>query len=471
MKKGGGFKILLFSAIAIKAMGFFYKLPLANCLGEEMLGVYQLIFPIYALILTLTSSSLTSAIAGRYALFDGFSENCDGFLTKSGLIGSVALLLAAYPLAWLFKEERVALCFVILSPSVYFVARCAFYRGISQGRENFSATAVSEICEQLVKIAVSLPLLFIIKDKYVALISAVFAITVSEVVAAAYLKRKVQFVRVKGKSALRSKDLTLHVISFAVFPVCAFAESAFFVRFFGGVSAYGLYSGVALVVCGISATAISALSVSILPKIAEKANRKKSITSAVVASLMISIPFTIGIFLYPKEIVSVLFPRLAESGETAAYYLRLCSLIPVFQGLQLVTTASMYGKREEKGALIALATGGASKIVTLIFGSIFSFGVETAIVSALIQYLLAAAINLVYIIREREFGFDVSKAFAVSTYVLLVLIGTLAAKMYIKSLPALFTSVLYVGALLLFFALTMKLTLSNNEKGKENNVG
>ena len=50
--------ILTLTGFATRFMGFFYRIFLSHTFGEEGVGIYQLIFPIYAMGFSLTSPVL-----------------------------------------------------------------------------------------------------------------------------------------------------------------------------------------------------------------------------------------------------------------------------------------------------------------------------------------------------------------------------------------------------------------------------
>lgn len=58
-----GTVILTVSSLLIKFLGFFYKIFLAQAMGAEGMGIYQLIFPVFAVCHSLTSSGLEVAIS------------------------------------------------------------------------------------------------------------------------------------------------------------------------------------------------------------------------------------------------------------------------------------------------------------------------------------------------------------------------------------------------------------------------
>ena len=58
-----GTLILTITGFATRFMGFFYRIFLSHTFGEEGVGLYQLIFPVYALCFSLTSAGIETALA------------------------------------------------------------------------------------------------------------------------------------------------------------------------------------------------------------------------------------------------------------------------------------------------------------------------------------------------------------------------------------------------------------------------
>ena len=50
-------------AFIAKALGALYRIPLTNLLGGAGLGLYQLVFPVYALLLDFSGAAVPSAIS------------------------------------------------------------------------------------------------------------------------------------------------------------------------------------------------------------------------------------------------------------------------------------------------------------------------------------------------------------------------------------------------------------------------
>ena len=58
-----GTLILTSAGLVSRVLGFFFRIFLSHTFGEEQVGLYQLIFPFYALCLSLSTSGLETAIS------------------------------------------------------------------------------------------------------------------------------------------------------------------------------------------------------------------------------------------------------------------------------------------------------------------------------------------------------------------------------------------------------------------------
>ena len=58
-----GAVIISAGGIAAKILGAFYRIPLANLLGGQGMGVYQMVYPLYCLLLTLSATGIPAGLA------------------------------------------------------------------------------------------------------------------------------------------------------------------------------------------------------------------------------------------------------------------------------------------------------------------------------------------------------------------------------------------------------------------------
>ena len=119
-----GTLILTISGLLIKFLGFFYKIFLAQALGAEGMGIYQLIFPVFAVCHSLTSSGLEVAIS-RFTARSRGHEQSDYLwaglfltLTSSLVIGLFLWTRSDFIALTLLHETRCAPLLKILAATI-----------------------------------------------------------------------------------------------------------------------------------------------------------------------------------------------------------------------------------------------------------------------------------------------------------------------------------------------------------------
>ena len=71
----GGISVLGFAGLICKMVGVLYRIPLANMIGGQGLGLYQQVFPAYNLLLTITSAGIPVAISGMVSQYVTLGEH------------------------------------------------------------------------------------------------------------------------------------------------------------------------------------------------------------------------------------------------------------------------------------------------------------------------------------------------------------------------------------------------------------
>lgn len=175
-------------------MGAIYRIPLTNALGGEGMGLYQMVFPLYTLLLTISGGGLPVAISSLVAVkLSGNDERgARRILTVSlaalsviGLLFSVTLALSGSLIAALQGNGRAKTAYLGIAPAVFFVSVLACFRGYYQGRENMLPTAVSQLIEQAVKLVAGLYLAARLSSRGVeyAVLGALLGVSLSEAIA------------------------------------------------------------------------------------------------------------------------------------------------------------------------------------------------------------------------------------------------------------------------------------------------
>ena len=160
-----GASFLASCSVLAKILGALYRIPLTTTLGAEGMGLYQMVYPVYTLLITLCSGGLTVAVAktvsSAYANGDGKGAvrfckiACVGFTIISSVLALI-LVVFALPLSSLQGNKTAGWAYFALAPSIVLTSVSSCLRGYCQGRENMFPTAVSQITEQIVKLSLGL---------------------------------------------------------------------------------------------------------------------------------------------------------------------------------------------------------------------------------------------------------------------------------------------------------------------------
>lgn len=70
--------ILTLTGFATRFIGFFYRIFLSQSFGEESVGLYQLIFPVYALCFSLCCAGIETAVARNVAASSSLGDKKKG---------------------------------------------------------------------------------------------------------------------------------------------------------------------------------------------------------------------------------------------------------------------------------------------------------------------------------------------------------------------------------------------------------
>jgi len=201
MKKNLFFKgaiVLIISNLIGKVIGAVYRLPLAKIVGGVGMGQYQLTFPLYCLILTISTSGIPVAISKLVAEYNSQKRFNDSkkllktsivYLSLISLIGALIVVFGAKIIAKWQGNIDTYICYYGIAPAILFVGVLSAFRGYFQGNLTMFPTAVSNLIEQVLKLFFGLYManrLIVYGSEY-AVFGALVGISISELFALVYL--------------------------------------------------------------------------------------------------------------------------------------------------------------------------------------------------------------------------------------------------------------------------------------------
>ncbi len=400
-----------------KIIGAIYRIPLTNVLGSEGIGIYQMVFPVYCLLLTVSSTGVPNGIAKLIAEGNNPEVTLKSALklfVPIGIIGSLIMMVFSKKIAVLQGNILATSSYIYIAPSVLAVSVISCFRGYYQGFSNMTPTAVSQVLEQAVKLVFGLSLSYIFRSNTALASSmAALSVTLSEVVAVFYLsflKRRnggFSFLKSNQKNVSRIiKNVVPITFSTIIMPLVRTVESFIIFNILNGyltnaTSLYGLYSGAVESLVGVPVSILYSIAVTSVPIISsEKENKYKKTKKPLILTLIGSIVFATFFYFLSKPAVIILYRRLSASDLTIAIKMaKLASLSVLTLPLMQTFNACLIACGHILVPSITSLTASVIKIILSVFLlKVKSINIFAVIITDIICYLVACLLNLVYII-------------------------------------------------------------------------
>lgn len=327
-----GAAILALTGLATRFIGFFYRIFLGQSFAAEGMGLYQLIFPIYALGLSLTSAGLETAVSkntaeeislkrperARTALYTG--------LTLSVFFSIILTLLLqryAVPIARHFlKEPRCIPLLYVLSYTFPFAAVHSCICGYYLGMKRADIPALSLLIEQAARVlgVYILYLAFLKRSMKPTILIAAAGLVIGEIFSSACCLKALTFKKRRkpsapslsaykksaGKLLVLSAPLTANRVLLNLLQGIEAVSIPSRLCLFGftsteALSIYGVLTGMALPCVLFPCAATASISAMLLPAIAElqalneKKRMKRLIQKAALSCFFLGL--ACGIFL------------------------------------------------------------------------------------------------------------------------------------------------------------------------------
>jgi len=446
-----GTLVLIVCNLIGKILGAVYRIPLAGIIGSEGMGQYQLTFPLYCLILTISTSGIPVAISKMVAEFNSNKDflNSKKLLKTSIVILTIISALSAILLSLLAKtiskwqgNPEIYICYYAITPAILFVGLLSAFRGYFQGNLFVYPTAFSGLIEQVVKLFAGLFLAqkFLVYGTEFAVFGAIIGISISELVAClfliiCYVVHLKKFANKSQNGQLySSRELSKKLLSVAVpitfggliAPITNMVDSLLVVNLlmidgFSSVTAtmmLGLQSGVVEPLVNIPVVIAVSISTVLLPSISnlvvkkDMTEIKNIILKAFEICLSIAATCFVCFIVFGKQILTFLY------GSTFGLYELSIALKLLFVGgfnilfLSLVQISSgvLQGLSHHKYPVVSLIIGCLIKIaldIALIL--VPSINILGTVLSAGVCYLVVFSLN--YRKIKKITGIKISKLY------------------------------------------------------------
>ena len=361
-----GTLVLITGNIIVKILGALFKLPLANIIGADGMGLYNASFIVFDIFLVLSTAGFPLAISKMVSKANAMGNDNEALkiFTVSrnlfliiGISCTVIMLAGSKMFSQLIGNTRSYYAMLALAPAILFVSLMSAYRGYYQGTNDMIPTTISQIVEAVCRLTIGLSLSWYLKQAgygiEIVAVGAIVGITVGEFSATFSLGVIHHFKVKKTKINTKCKTSSISIIktmfatsipigiSTLIIAVINMLDNAVVMRrlqFIGNTEKqanilYGCFN-MAFTVFSLPITVVAALTISVFPvlsyafackdyrrvsKAASASLRMAMLASTAAAAMFLSLSYPIVQLLYfnqPKD-AAVAAPLLMMMGPAA----------------------------------------------------------------------------------------------------------------------------------------------------------
>lgn len=442
-----GILVLMIGGVVAKGLGAVYRIPLTWILGVEGIGIYQLVFPIFSLILVLSSTGMPAGISKMIAKRKDNLAEINKILKISlialfliGLVFGLLLFAGAGFIAKLQGNSLATLPYLAIAPAVVLVSILSAFRGYFQGRMNMLPTSMSNILEQFFKLIFGLALSFLLMPYGVeyGVLGAVAGVTLSELVAVGYMglvfvlerkkEGKQQVSQASGAGLFKELFKTSFPIVLAnfVLPFSLFIDSLLVVNLLlsSGWSVeqstilWGIDTGMVTSIVNLPVVLTLSVATVILPSlVSDMQNKQKIVKQSFFISSAISIPCALGVMVLAPQIIQFLYPStllngVINEGLIASQLLSFSAFLIVFTSVLQTQNATLQGLGYSRVPIFSMVIAFVLKtilILVLVTQPVLNiFGISIAKYAF---FLTAVTLNGIYLHRKGGVKVGLGKEF------------------------------------------------------------
>lgn len=424
-----GALILAVGGMIAKLLGAVYRIPLTNILGAEGIGNYQLVFPLFALLLAISCNALPVAVSRMVASdrargLDQGIRNTMGasllYATLAGLLSMALMIVVAPYLAKVQGVEGLEICYRVLAPTILVVALSGVIKGWFLGLSNTIPCAITQPIEQIVKLVVGLLLAKLLMPRGViwGVAGALVGVGISELVglvalviwyAATHHQSKGISLADTTFGLYRLSKIAMPItLSSLIFPIVTFVDSILIVKVltYSGVDGsmavtqYGLFTGPVSTLVNMPVVVALSLAVAIVPAVSshlatyDVESIKQKTALSIKLSYLIGVPCMAGMWILASPVLNLLYPTMSvlEKGLSVRLLRMQTPTIVLLSQLE-VFNATLQGLDKAPKVVLNVAIGGIVKIVLEIL-LIYRLGIVGASVALVIFYALSGALDM-----------------------------------------------------------------------------
>ncbi len=437
-KKSGvvrGALALTVSALMVKVLGVVYKIPLSYILGDEGMGYFNSAYSVYAFFYILATAGVPKAVAmltteagetsGEYKAREIYKRLLKIF-ALFGIVTTFGFILLCKPMSALLGNKNSYMTMLSIAPTIFFVSLAGVSRGYLNGRERFAPIAISQVIEAISKLAFGIVFAYLGIRLSFSLpnISAftVLGITLGSFFSALYLyfatfsakpdKNVGQRIEIVNSVLVKkiAKVALPITLSSSVLSITNIIDLGITMRALESLgfsepessALYGNYTTLAVPMFNLVVSVLTPLSLACLPRLLS-AQLKRNIVEyndllswGLTVTAIIAAPCALILFLYPFDILDILFS--SQASAIGAELLSALSLSALLVPLLTFVNTALESTGRIRMSVASLIFGAVVKVVLsgvlISSGDLGMLGVP---ISTLISYSVSLALSLIFL--------------------------------------------------------------------------
>lgn len=419
--------VLIIGGIITKILGMLNKVIMARYLGTEGLGIYMMILPSFILFLNISSFGFPVAVSKLVSEDDRnnkkliFTSIIFVFFINF-LLMIFILFIAKYLSFNLLHEKRSYYAIMAISLVIPFASISGILRSYFFGRERMGPHVISHITEDIVRIiamVIGVPF-FMHKGVEYAVCFVILTNIISEVTSILilffFLPKNFSLTRsdVKPSKIYLRDCLSISIPTTAtrlIGSICYFLEPIILtgVLLYVGypnsviVREYGIISGYALPLILLPSFFSNAISQALLPVITKKykmrdiAGVKRKIRQGIAYSLLIGIPLTIVLEMFPDKLLKLLY-----NTTSGVSYIRFLAPVCLLQYIQAPLASTLDALGMSKENFTSNLAGVLTRLVMLPLFSLIKIGMWGLIFSTSLNVVVVTMMNIKQVRKKLE---------------------------------------------------------------------
>ena len=437
----GGTLSLTISAIIVKFIGLIYKIPIASLLGDQGMGYFNSAYTVYAFFYLFCTAGVPKAIMiliseaktrGKIAEEGKIMRVAIALFLSIGILLTLILIIFSVPIAELIGNNKSYFAMIGIAPSILLVAVGGVIRGYLSANTRLLDIGVSQIIEGVGKLGLGL-VFAIVGGRMNLPIEILSALTISGVTFGSLLgliyliacsKMKIKKEKTEQTTFLSNnrqiikRILSISIpitLSAAIMSITNLIDLGLIMRSllkigYSEASAnalYGNYTTLAVPMFNLALSVISPISIAFLPvftRYSISSDKERLIgaeRSAIELTSLICAPMMVGLIMYSKEILDMLFS--SSDTRTGAILLSLISPAIFFSSLLLILNTLLEAFGRVKAPLLSMSIGSLVKVLTsYLLITKTDMGILGAPIGTVLSYATALVVSM--LIYSSEFG-------------------------------------------------------------------